>query len=174
MASRRGLLLVGLGALLDALVAGCGFRPMLGQIDDTQVQGELAAIDVRTANDRLGYLVRDHLLDELNPGGADVPSRYLLQIDLRRRSNALGIQLNNTATRYNLTLTARFRLLDASTKRVLYTSLVRRIASYNAIRDPYAELAAELDAEQRAARDIGTDIRTQIAIHFVREAEAPA
>jgi len=167
MANRRGVLLA-----LGALLGGCGFRPMLKPVDDANVQAELAAIEVRTSTDRLGYLVRDNLLDELNPRGVEVPSRYLLQIDLRRRSSALGIRLDNTATRFNLALTARFRLVDAASHRELYSSTVRRIASYNAIQDPYAELAAELDAEERAARDVGTDIRTQLAIHFVRQTEA--
>ena len=103
MASRRGLLLA-----LTAALGGCGFRPMLRQVNDTDVQNELAAIEVRTPTDRVGYLVRDNLTGELNPGGAEVPSRYLLQIDIQRRIAALGIQLDNTATRYNLTLPARF------------------------------------------------------------------
>jgi LPS-assembly lipoprotein len=166
---RRGILL-GLAALLG----GCGFRPMLSQVNDKSVRAELVAVDVEAPTDRLGYLVRDNLLDQLNPTGAAVEPRYLLQIQLRRRSSALGIQLDNTATRYNLTLTARFSLVDASSKQVLYKSTVRRIASYDAVQDPYAELAAEMDAEQRAARDVGTDIRTQLAIHFVRQAEASA
>jgi LPS-assembly lipoprotein len=167
MATRRGVLLA-----LAALLGGCGFRPMLKQVDDTNVQGELAAVDVKTPINRLGYLVRDNLLDQLNPTGIQVPTRYRLEINLERRSNALGIQIDNTATRFNLTLTARFRLLDVDSQKVLYSSLVRRVASYNANRAPYAELAAALDAEQRAARDVGTDIRTQLAIHFVRQAEA--
>ena len=116
--------------------------------------------------------MRDNLLDELNPSGASVPNRYLLQINLQRRNAALGIQLDNTATRFNLTLTARFRLVDMATQKVLYSSTVRRVASYNAIQDPYAQLAAELAAEQNAAREVGNDIQTQLAIHFVRQAEA--
>lgn len=167
MASRRSVLLA-----LGTLLGGCGFRPMLKQVDDARVRTELAAIEVKTPVDRVGYLVRDNLLDQLNPAGIEVPPHYLLQISLGRRSTALGIQLDNTATRYNLTLTARFRLLDTSNQRVLYSSVVSRIASYNAIQDPYAELAAALNAEERAAREVSADIRTEIAIHFVRQAEA--
>jgi LPS-assembly lipoprotein len=167
MTSRRGVLLA-----LGALLGGCGFRPMLKAVDDTNVQGELAAVEVKTQTDRLGYLVRDSLLDQLNPAGVHVPARYVLHINLQSRKSALGIQLDNTATRFNLTLTARFRLLDADNGQVLYSSIVRRVSSYNAISDPYAELAAEFDAEKRAAREVGSDIRTQIAIHFVRQAEA--
>jgi LPS-assembly lipoprotein len=136
------------------------------------VRTELAAIEVKTPVDRVGYLVRDNLLSELNPAGVEVPSHYVLQISLARRTAALGIQLDNTATRYNLTLTAHFRLLDTGNQHVLYSSSVSRIASYNAIQDPFAQLSAALNAEERAAREISADIRTEIAIHFVRQSEA--
>ena len=167
MATRR-LLLIGLAAALG----GCGFRPLLklGEAG-SDVRSELAAVEVPTLTDRVGYLVRDSLLDQLNPAGVQVPARYLLGISLRRRTSKLGIQIDNTVTRYNLTLAARFRLLDSSDRRVLYESVVRRVASYNAIRAPYAELAAELDAERRAAQDVSTDIRTQLAIYFARQEE---
>jgi LPS-assembly lipoprotein len=157
---------------LCALLGGCGFRPLLKPAGDTAgVREELAAVQVPALTGRVGYLVRDGLLDQLNPTGAQVPSRYQLAIRLRRRTAALGIQLNNTITRFNLTVIARFSLLDASSQRVLYSSTIRRVASYNAIRAPYAELSAELDAERRAAREVSNDIRTQLAIHFVRVAE---
>jgi LPS-assembly lipoprotein len=168
MASRR-LVLLGLAAALG----GCGFRPLLKQGDaDSDVRAELSAVEVNTSIDRVGYLVRSSVLEQLNPAGAEVPKRYLLTISLRRRTSKLGIQLDNTVTRYNLTLAARFSLLDSSDQRVLYQSVVRRVASYNASRAPYAELTSELDAERRAAREVGTDIRTQLAIYFARQAEA--
>ena len=165
---RRILVALGVGVAL----VGCGFRPMLRQVEDTHVRTELAAIEVKTPTDRLGYLVRDNLLSQLNPAGVENPNRYRLQISLQRHVAALGIKLDNTATRYNLTLTARFRLLDTATQRVLYSSIVRRVASYNAIQDPFAQLAAELAAEQNAAREVSNEIEIQLAIHFVRQAEA--
>jgi LPS-assembly lipoprotein len=167
MASRR-LVLLALGAALG----GCGFRPLLKQGEgDSEVRSELAAVEVPAQTERIGYLVRDSLVDQLNPAGVRVPARYLLVISLRRRTSKLGIQIDNTVTRYNLTLAARFSLLDSSDQRVLYESTVRRVASYNASRAPYAELAAELDAERRAAQEVSTDIRTQLAIYFARQAE---
>lgn len=163
---------------LCALLGGCGFRPLLKSTGNgTGVREELAAVEVPALTGRIGFLVRDNLLDQLNPTSAAVPGRYLLRVGLRRRTSALGIQLNNTITRFNLTVVARFSLLDKSTQRVLYSSIIRRVASYNAIRAPYAELSAELDAERRAAREVSNDIRTQLAIHFARaaeEAEQPA
>jgi LPS-assembly lipoprotein len=100
-----------------------------------------------------------------------VPRRYLLAVRLRRTSNALAIQLDNTITRYNLTLIAQIQLLDQEQRTPLYSSTVRRIASYNVRRAPYATLVAELDAERRAAREIGNNIRTLLAVYFAREVE---
>lgn len=163
MPGRRAALL---GAL--TLLAGCGFRPMLGMGDDPEVRRQLAAIDVAGLSGRLGQLVRIALLDELNPSALEVPARYRLLIRLNRRSSALGIQLDNTITRYNLTLTARFQLLEPAEDDILYSSTVRRIASYNVRRAPYATLVAELDAERRAAQEISNNIRTLLAVHFAR------
>ncbi|MDX1541249.1 MAG: LPS assembly lipoprotein LptE, partial [Geminicoccaceae bacterium] len=142
--NRRALLLGGLG-----LLAGCGFRPMLQPGGGAEVREELAAVAVPRLGGRLGQLVRNAILEELNPTALDVPHRYELDIRLARRSNALGIQLDNTITRYNLTLTARFELQDPSAGAILYRSTVRRVASYNVRRAPYSTLVAEIDAERR-------------------------
>ena len=164
---RRAFLSTGLGVIVGlGLLAGCGFRPMLKAGEEPAVREQLAAIEIAGLAGRLGQLVRNALLDELNPTALEVPSRYKLVIQLNRRASALGIQLNNTITRYNLTLTARFQLLDDA--EILYSSTVRRIASYNVRRAPYSTLVAEIDAERRAAQEIGTDIRTLLAVHFAR------
>jgi LPS-assembly lipoprotein len=169
MTTRRAALLG-----LSAALGSCGFRPLLKS--DTAgglaVREELAAVEVPRLTGRVGFLVRDSLIDQLNPTGIDVPGRYRLGIDLRERTSALGIQLDNTITRYNLTLVARFNLVELSTGRTVYRAVVRRVASYNARRAVFAEFSAEQDAERRAAREVSNDIRTQLAIHFARQAEA--
>jgi LPS-assembly lipoprotein len=166
---RRRALLLGLAAGLGA----CNFRPLyLAQgADDVPVQNELAAIEIRGLEGRLGYLLRDALLDELNPATADVPPRYVLDVRLSSRARAFGIQLDSTITRYNVALTARFQLREKAANEVLLASMVRRVASYNVSREPYADLIAAQDAERRAAQEVATDIRTLLAVQFAR---APA
>ena len=167
MTGRRTLLLASFG-----LLAGCGLRPMLQPSPDAEVREQLAAITIPRLGGRLGQIVRNALIEELNPTALDVPRRYALEVRLNRRANALGIQLDNTITRYNLTLTARFQLVDPDARAILYSSTVRRVASYNVRRAPYSTLVAEIDAERRAAQEIGTDIRTLLAVHFARTADA--
>jgi LPS-assembly lipoprotein len=104
----------------------------------------------------------------LNPATVDVPPRYVLDVRLSSRASALGIQLDNTITRYNLTLTATFQLRGKAADDVVLASQVRRVASYNVSREPYADLVAAQDAERRAAQEVATDIRTLLAVEFAR------
>jgi len=167
MLTRRTMLL-GLAAALG----GCGFRPLYGgagDAGDPDIREQLAAVEIRGLDGRLGQVLRNDLLDQLNPVSDQVPSRYVLAIQLRRFASALGIQLDNTITRYNLILVARFQLRERGTRRIVYRSLVQRVASYNVSQQPFADLIAEQDAERRAARELSTDIRTQLAVHFARE-----
>jgi LPS-assembly lipoprotein len=163
--SRRAVL-VAAGLTL----AGCTLRPLLHTTNDAGVRGELEAISIVGLDDRLGQLVRNALLDELNPTGVEVPSRYILDVELDRSATALGIQVDNTITRFNLTLNANFQLLDSKNGQVLYASNVQRVASYNVSLQPYATLAAEIDAERRIAREVGDNIGTLLAVHFAQQA----
>ena len=163
-ASRRAVLL---GA--SATLGACTFRPLMHVKSDDGVRSELEAISITGLDGRLGQLVRNALLGDLNPTGVEVPSRYILDVDLQRSAESLGIQLDNVITRFNLELTARFQLLDAASGEVLYRSRVQRIASYNVSAAPYATLAAEVDAERRLAREVGDNIGTQLAVHFARQ-----
>ncbi|MGH6921227.1 MAG: LPS assembly lipoprotein LptE [Geminicoccaceae bacterium] len=151
-------------------LAACTLRPLLHATNDQGVRSELEAISITGLDDRLGQLVRNALLDELNPTGAPVPSRYILDVELQRSAQALGIQLDNVITRFNLTLTASFQLLDSKSGELLYQSQVQRIASYNVSLQPYATLAAEVDAERRIAREVGDNITTLLAVHFAQQA----
>ena len=165
MPCRRALLLSLAGAL-----GACNFRPLYLATgpDNTEVQA--ADLDRREVglDGRLGYLLRDALLDQLNPGTAGVPPRYVLDVSLSSTAYELGIQLDNTITRYNLALTAVFQLRDKDSSDVLLASSVSRISSYNVSRLPYADLVAAQTAERRAAKEVATDIRTRLAVQFAR------
>jgi LPS-assembly lipoprotein len=170
MLTRRGTMAI-LGAAVLAL-PGCGFRPLLSQNGDEGVRDDLAAVEIGELGGRVGQILHTQLEDDLNPTALSQPTRYLLNIRLRRTTNALAIQLDNTITRYNLTLTADFQLLDRASRAVLYQAAVSRVASYNQRRAPFATLVAEQDAERRAAKEISNNIRTLLAVHFQRQAPA--
>ena len=131
-----------------------------------KVNAELAAIEVRTPETPIGFALSDSLADELNPAGLSVMPRYDLEISLKRTRTALAIQLDDRITRYDLTLAAFFTLRHKGEERTLYRSAVRRVASYNVVREPFATLVAEQDAERRAAVEISRQIRTLLAVRL--------
>ena len=166
MVLRRRALLLGLAGGVGA----CNFRPLyLKQgADNTATQSDLAAIEIQGLGGRLGYLLRNALLDELNPASLEIPPRYVLDVSLSGRADPLGIQLDSTITRYNLALFAVFQLRDKTTSDVLVSSAVQRISSYNVSRLPFADLTAAHTAERRAAQEVATEIRTLLAVEFAR------
>lgn len=172
MATRRALISGAIALSTIGVLGACGFRPLLYQADGDAVRGELAAIRITGLGGRLGQHLQVALDENLNPTSAQVSSRYDLGIRLTNTNNALAIQLDNTISRYNLTLTAAFELKDRSDDKVIYGSTVQRVASYNVRRAPFATLTAQKDAERRAAEEIADDIRTLLALHFQSKASA--
>lgn len=169
MASRRTFILRGAALTTMGALGACGFRPLLYRADGETIRGELAAIHVSGLRGRLGQHLEVALDENLNPKSIDLPNRYELAIRLRNTNSALAIQLDNTISRYNLTLTAGFELRDWADGSVIYGATVRRVASYNQRRAPFATLTAQKDAERRAAEEIADDIRTLLAVHFQRK-----
>ena len=172
MRQRRALCSGLVGLLGLAALGACNFRPLLlaKGADDTAVSDDLAAIEIRAPDDRLGFLVRNALFDHLNPQSLAVPARYVLNLRLRSAESKLGIQLDSTITRYNLTVTAAFALSDKATNAILVDTTVRRVSSYNVSRLPYADLIASRTAERRAADLVGTDIGMILAAYFAQPA----
>jgi LPS-assembly lipoprotein len=166
---RRGALALAAG--MATSLAGCGLRPLHGGSEGLRVDTELAAIDITTPKDRIGYVLREELLDQLNPRGMSVAGRYDLVVRLQRSINSLIIQLNDDVTRFDLVLAAFYELRDKADGRVLYRSAGRRIASYNQRKAPFATEISQRDAEERAAKELSAFIRTQLALHFA-ETEA--
>lgn len=165
--ARRTLLAA---ALVPLLAAGCDLRPVHGGSRGPAVNRELAAVTIDEGDGRLGQTLREYLIDELNPAGVGVPPLYALSLKLDRSQNALAIQLDDVATRFNLGLAVVFELKGKADGKTLYRSAVRRVASYNVRDEPFATQVAERDAERRAARELARQIRTQLSLYFARTA----
>jgi LPS-assembly lipoprotein len=161
--TRRGLL--GL-ALTGVVLAGCNLRPLHGGSQGAEIDRELASIEVDATQDRIGQQLKNYLLDDLNPRGSSEVGRYELTLRTQRARTALIVQLNSDITRYDLILAAFFELRDKADDKVLYRSAARRVSSFNVRRAPYATLASEQNAEDRAARELSTYIRSQLALYF--------
>ncbi len=150
------------------LLQGCGFRPLYGDKSTGGSSSELALIKVEPIKDRIGQLLRNHLLTALNPKTRTQKSRYLLQTQVKEGTASLAVQKSAFATRANLKVTADFRLLNAATAKLIYSATRSITVSYNILNSEYATLAAEKDARIRAVRELSQDIRIQLGVYFSR------
>jgi LPS-assembly lipoprotein len=153
-------------ALPLALVLGaCGFHPLYGGYDG-KVGTTLASIYVEPIPDRLGYELRNTLIDMLDSSGHAGGAAYRLQINMTQKSEGIALQNDATITRYNDTLNATYELTDMKTGAVVTKGVESGLSAYNVVTSPYATFAARQDADTRSAEDIAERIRLDLALYF--------
>jgi len=149
-------------------LAGCGFRPLYGERSATSVSAaELAAIQIETIPNRDGQMLRNNLLDKLQPRGPAPKSLYRLAVGLQTTKEGYGIREDDTATRASLTMVANYNLLDLSNGQVLLNASSRSTSSYNILDNEFATVISEDDAVRRTVQDLSEEIRTRLAVFLM-------
>lgn len=160
------------GAVLGIALAlaGCtsgGFRPLYSGGANGPVAQNLAAIQVVELEGRVGQAVRNELIFFFTGGGQAPPPKYMLEVTVSEGSQA-GIvdPFSGRPEVVSLTLTASFALravgVGPSTPPVFRGNTFAR-ASYTASLQRFANIRAQRDAEDRAAKTMAEQIRTQVA-----------
>ena len=139
------------------LLAGCGFTPLYG---DTGASGSLSRIAVTTQDDRLGYRLREQLEDALGWDRGTTPL-YRLETTAQQNRRPLGRRIDDTATRYELTVRGAWTLTPTSGGTPL-TGTQTVTTTYGAADQPYAAIAAQQDGEDRAAAELARMIRLDL------------
>jgi LPS-assembly lipoprotein len=125
----------------------------------------LSAIEVQVPHGRLAYLLGESLNDQL-ARDREKPAVYRLDVTVASRVFARGLNLDETAAYYEDNLTVDYRLVDIATGQVLKTSSLPVEVTYAATNVPFAGVAAQQDAQQRAANEAALRIRTDLGIYF--------
>jgi LPS-assembly lipoprotein len=161
MRARVALAALGLVAVLPALSA-CGFTPLYAQPGVTPA---MAAIRVVTPEGRIGHLISENLQDDLAVGARREPLYQLnLAIDEKRYPRGLNVQ--QTATWYELRLAVSYSLVEIASGRTITAGRTPVEISYDAVDDPYAGIVAQQDGQKRAAAEASQRIRLEIADYF--------
>jgi LPS-assembly lipoprotein len=153
-------------------VSACTVQPLYsdGPVANGTVTGsigaELSTISVKPAVTRVGQQVRNRLLFLFYGGQAEPATpRYTLTLAVGSISEAsANIQINeqNEPTAAVETVRASYTLVDAKGK-VVATGNRQFAASYDVPRQEFAAVRAQLDAENRAARELADLLRLAIA-----------
>jgi LPS-assembly lipoprotein len=154
---------------LFILPSACGFQPLYGrQTQNAVVSEHLAATYVLPIEGRVGQIVRNELLDRMTPAGLPAEVRYRLEIKLSERKQGLAIDKDDSTNRFNLTLTARYKLLDPAGQTVVHESSTQAIAAYNVIAADFANLSAEQNARKRSALVVAENIHRELSAYLSR------
>ena len=138
-------------------LAGCGFTPLYGE---TAVGSSLSRIAVTTQDDRLGYRVREQLEDALGRDGARAPL-WRLETTLEQSRRPLGRRIDDTATRYELTVRGTWTLTPTNGGPAVSGAETVTL-TYAAADQPFAAIAAQQDGEERAAAELARLIRLDL------------
>jgi LPS-assembly lipoprotein len=156
--------------LFAVLLAGCGFHPLYGGVN-AGMQATLSTIYVEPVPDRLGYELRNRMIDILDGPGTPQGAQYRLKLSLTETTQGIALQNDATITRYNDTLKIGYSLTDMAGKVVL-SGFETGLSAYNVLPSAananYGTLAAKQDADKRAAEDIAERIRLDLNVFFAR------
>lgn len=142
-------------------LAGCaGFQPLYAQ--PGVVKG-LAAIQVKAPDGRTGYLIRQHLDDAFAKNHSAAPT-YRMDVFLGEARYPRGVRIDNVATRYEYVLTASYVLYAQSGGAAVKQGQVRVELTYDSADQPYASIAAQQDAQDRAAEEAARRIEQELAV----------
>ena len=175
--SARGLRIFLICSLALGLAA-CGFRPLYGRYGaNPGAQRIFASIYVPPIEgDRVGYQLRNSLIDLLQARQAPAGTIYRLDVRVHEMRRGVAVQPNASITRYNYTLDAQYTLTDTRTGKPVTTGTQSTLSAYNVMpssqTSAYSTLMARQDAQARAAKDIAYRIRLDLGVFFSQKAAA--
>jgi LPS-assembly lipoprotein len=116
---------------------------------------------VETPQTRTGYLIREQLQQDLALKPDDTP-QYRLVVEVAEARLARGLRPDATADRYETRLKLNYTLTRIATGEVVLQRATPVSVTTDATAQPYAGVAAQQDAEQRAAWEAAQFIKTEI------------
>jgi len=161
-------------AVFSVVLAACGFQPLYGDAGaGNNIGNTLSTVYVEQISDRVGYELRNDLLDRLDATGNPSTSRFRLKLFLTEKEDPIVFQPNTNITRYNYTLTAHYDLMPTAGTETVKSGDVTAFAAYNVAASPflYSTVAAQRDAKNRAANEIAERIKTELAVYLRQVAQ---
>lgn len=171
----RRIALVGLVGTL-ALVSACTVRPLYSNAplsNGSSANAELASIAVKPVKTRYAQQVRTNLIFGFGRGAGE-PASPLYSLDLSVteavESSAL-VQVGtdeDEPTAGSVTLTASYTLTDLKTNAVITVGKRAITSSFDKPRQEFASYRAQIDAENRSARELAQALQLSIAQDLIR------
>lgn len=162
-------------AVLCATLAGCGsggFQPLYGSaaVGGANVEQKLAAVDVAPIPGRVGQRIRNELIYQSTGGGSPLPPEYRLDVAIREYVTSTLVAIDGNATGQVYNLDASYTLVRISDKKVIAEGKSYSRAAFERIRSIFANVRARDEAEKRAAKTVGEELRSRLLAHLSQPA----
>lgn len=160
--------------LCASALSGCadgsaaGFRPLYGSsaVGGANVTEKLAAVDVAPIPGRVGQRLRNEFIYESTGGGNPAPSAYRLEVAIRESVSSTLVQVDGNARGQVYNLDADFRLVRLTDKAVVLHGRSYGRAGFERVTSIFANVRAREDAENRAAKTVGEELRTRLLAYL--------
>ena len=146
------------------IFTSCGYEPIYSKNPNTNK--ELLSISVQNIKNRPGQILRNTLLNKLNPERERVITKYRLIVEISESKSSLAYRRDMSATRTDLKITANYLLKDIKNGEILLKQEAKSIASFDVVESVYATLIAEKDVREKNLKVISNDIYTNLVIFF--------
>lgn len=149
------------------LFSSCGYEPIHSK--NTNISKELSSVSIKNIKNRSGQILRNTLLNKLNPDRKREIIKYRLIIEISESKTNLAYRKDMSATRQDLEVFAKYFLKNAKTEEIVLKDEASSISSYDVVESIYATLIAEKDARERNLEVIGDEIYINLVIFFKKK-----
>ena len=172
MTRRSAFRLLASTVAVGLLAAGCGnggFRPLYGSasLGGTGAEEKLAQIEFAPVPGRVGQRIRNELIFESTGGGGETKNAvYRLEIAITESISQTLVKTDGNALSSIYNLDASFTLIRIADKKAVLTGRSFGRASFERVQSIFANVRAKEDAENRAAKTVGEELKSRLSIYL--------
>jgi LPS-assembly lipoprotein len=156
------LFAIGALAVLPVTLAGCaGYTPLYAE----RVTASMSQIEVVTPQTRTGYFLGQDLRNSFGSDGGGTKA-YKLTVTMTERHYRIGLRVDETSTRSEITATVRYDLVDQRTGKRMTRAAFTETVTYSTSSSPFTGVVSQQDAQERIARVASQRIQTDLALFF--------
>lgn len=163
-------LFIPLALLLSVILAGCGFSPLHST---TGANAPLANLNIEmnkgpnVVDNQAGFFMVQRLRDRVGTESDIAP--YTLQITPNYRRRRFGLTDGDVASRYDITVTANWVLLNAANGKTLKKGRTLSTVTFGAPAGPFGVITADSVGVEQSAKETADKVVIEIARYFASE-----
>ncbi|HRN88978.1 hypothetical protein [Hyphomicrobium sp.] len=159
-------------ALVGPFVAACGnggFRPLYGSaaFGGAAADERLAEVAVAPIPGRVGQQIRNELIFHATGGGGEVAEpRLRLDVAIRESVTSTLVQSDGDSRGQVFNIEASFRLIQVADNSVVLSGTSYGRAGFERYQSIFSNVRAREDAENRAAKVVGEDLKARLSAYL--------